>query len=115
MKTIGCNPLIFSFPFLLSTAWNIANDLKMVAANGALESVSVDGVSQVQVMIMQTFNTLILIFPVLSFKFHSYCIGGFQIIVEYEWENETHEQWSFSVLPSYFLSSIKVPTENLCM
>ncbi|XP_011606905.2 splicing factor, arginine/serine-rich 15-like [Takifugu rubripes] len=32
----------------LDPAWNIANDLKMVAANGALESMSVDGVSQVQ-------------------------------------------------------------------
>lgn len=90
----------------------MAGDLnKMVAANGALESMSVDGVNQVQVMMMQTFNTLILIFTVFSFYwFHSYCVWGFHIIVEYEWENDVCEQWSLSVLPSYFLSSIKVPT-----
>lgn len=115
LKSIANSILIFLFHFLLSTAWNIANDLnKMVAANGALESVSVDGVTQVQVMIMQTFNTLILIF-FLFIRFNSYCIGGFQIIIEYEWENEAHEQWSLSGLPSYFLSSIKVPTHNLSM
>lgn len=36
-------------------------------------------------------------------------IGGFHIIVviEYELENEMCEQWSLSVLPSFFLSSIK--------
>lgn len=74
MKTIGCKALIFSFSFLLSTAWNIANDFKMAASNGTLESVSVDGVSQIQVMIMQTFNTLILIFPVLSFNLVSFIL-----------------------------------------
>lgn len=46
----------------------------MAAANGALASVSVDGASQVQVMIMQTFNTLILIFPVLSFNLVSFLL-----------------------------------------
>lgn len=88
--------------FLLSTDWNVARDLnKMAATNVAMESVSVDGVTQVQVMIMQTSNTLTLIFPGFSFYwFHSYCIEGFHVIVEYEWENEVCEQWSLSVLPA---------------
>lgn len=83
----------------------------MVGANGTLESVSVDGVIQVQVMMMQTFNILILIFP-FSNLIGLMHIGGFHIIVviEYEWENEMCEQWSLSVLPSFFLFSIKFPT-----
>lgn len=80
----------------------------MATTNGAVENVSVDGVTQVQVMMMQTSNTLILIFPGFSFFwFRLHCIGGFHIIVAYEWENEVCEQWSLSVLPALFLSSIK--------
>lgn len=49
---------------LLSTDWNITRDLnKMAATNGAMEYVSVDGVTQVQVMIMQTSNTLMFDIP----------------------------------------------------
>lgn len=100
-SSITYNILILLLLFSLSTDWNIARDLnKMAATNGAMECVSVDGVTQVQVMIMQTSNTLFLLFLGFSFYwFHSFCIGGFNIIEGYEWENEVCEQWSLSVLP----------------
>lgn len=68
ISSMTYNILILVLFLFLSTDWNIARDPnKMAATNRAVESVSVDGVTQVQVMIMQTCNTLILISTGFSF------------------------------------------------